>query len=83
MLTGSSKNLAKTAEGMFAKHKADLTNCESISSALDPANILARGWSITRSTEGEVVRSVSAVSAGDILATQVADGEIASEVVSK
>ena len=83
MLVRSSKNLAKTAEGMFAKHKADLMNCESISSALDPANILARGWSITRSTEGEVVRSVSAVSAGDILATQVADGEIASEVVSE
>lgn len=80
MLVGSSRSLAKTAEGMFAKRKADLANCESIRSALDPANILARGWSVTRNADGQVVRSASAVSAGDILATQVADGEIASVV---
>lgn len=83
MLVGSSRSLAKTTEGMFARHKADLANCESISSALDPAKILARGWSVTRNADGEVVRSASAVSAGDVLATQVADGEIASEVVSE
>lgn len=83
MLVGSSRSLAKTAGDMFAKHKADLANCESISSALDPANILARGWSVTRNADGQVVRSASAVWAGDILATQVADGEIASEVVSE
>lgn len=83
MLARSSSSLAKTAKGMFAKRKADLANCESIRSALDPDNILARGWSVTRNADGQVVRSASAVSAGDILATQVADGEIASEVVSE
>ena len=83
MLVRSSRSLEKAAEGMFAKRKADLANCESILGALDPANILARGWSVTRNADGEVVRSASAVAAGDILATQVADGEITSEVVSE
>ena len=83
MLVRSSRSLEKTAEGMFAKRRADLANCESIRSALDPANILARGWSVTRNADGEVVRSESAVATGDILATQVADGEITSEVVSE
>lgn len=83
LIADSSRSLAKTTEGMFAKHKAFLDNCESIRSALDPANILARGWSITRRADGEVVRSVSSVSAGDILATQVADGEVLSEVVTE
>lgn len=81
MLVRSSRSLEKTAEGMFAKRKADLSNCESIRSALDPANILARGWSVTRNADGEVVRSASAVSPNDIIATQLADGEIASVVV--
>lgn len=80
LLVRSSRSLAKTTEGMFAKHKADLVNCESICDALDPANILARGWSITRSADGQVVRSASAVSSGDTLTTQLADGEIASVV---
>ncbi len=48
--------------------------------ALDPALALARGWSITRTTDGRVVRSVSDVSAGSALSTQVADGTLTSTI---
>ena len=47
-------------------------------SAVDPVRTLARGWSITRTASGTVVRHVADVSAGDTLVTTVADGTITS-----
>ncbi len=46
----------------------------------DPAAALARGWSITRSASGTVVRSVSDLQAGEQIATQLADGTVISTV---
>lgn len=48
--------------------------------ALDPERALARGWSITRTTDGRVVRSPSDVAAGDVLVTQLGGGEVRSTV---
>ena len=47
---------------------------------LDPARILARGWSITRRGDGTLVRSVDDVAIGDPLVTTLAGGEVASTV---
>lgn len=47
---------------------------------LDPVTTLARGWSITRDSAGNVVRSVAQVTAGDILTTSVVDGTVVSTV---
>ncbi|MEY3690755.1 MAG: exodeoxyribonuclease large subunit [Actinomycetota bacterium] len=47
---------------------------------LDPASTMARGWSITRTADGRVVRSVDDVGAGDVLSTSVANGTITSRV---
>jgi exodeoxyribonuclease VII large subunit len=47
---------------------------------LDPKYTMARGWSITRTVEGKIVRSVSDVSVGDSLVTALADGEVTSSV---
>jgi len=48
--------------------------------AVDPAVQLARGWSITRTSSGAVVRSAADVSPGDTLTTAVLDGSITSTV---
>lgn len=48
--------------------------------AVDPAVALARGWSITRRRDGQVVRSVGDVMTGEVLRTVVADGTISSTV---
>lgn len=48
--------------------------------ALDPARALARGWSLTRTADGRLVRSPADVAAGDRLVTRVAAGEIRSTV---
>lgn len=48
--------------------------------AHDPRRTLARGWTITRNTAGEVVRSVAQLTAGDLLHTTFVDGEASAEV---
>ena len=51
-------------------------------SALDPARALARGWSITRTTAGSVVRRSTDVGPGDTLVTTLADGTVTSTVAA-
>ncbi len=48
--------------------------------ALDPAVALARGWSITRTHDGRVVRSVVELEPGTSIATRVADGTVTSTI---
>ena len=48
--------------------------------ALDPAVALARGWSITRATDGSVIRSLDDLQAGETVTTQVADGTFSSTI---
>ncbi len=50
--------------------------------AVSPLATLSRGYSITRTGEGKVVKSVTDVATGEFLVTQVADGEITSKIVS-
>ena len=49
---------------------------------LDPAKLLQRGWSITRTAQGDIVRSVDDLVPGDPIVTRLADGEIASIVTT-
>jgi exodeoxyribonuclease VII large subunit len=50
--------------------------------ALDPERTLARGWSITRTADGRVVRHPDDVVAGAELTTEVAGGALRSTVVA-
>jgi exodeoxyribonuclease VII large subunit len=47
---------------------------------LSPLNVLSRGYSLTRTTDGKLVRSAADVQPGDELVTRVASGEITSRV---
>jgi exodeoxyribonuclease VII large subunit len=57
-----------------------LARVESALSALSPEATLRRGFSITRSADGRVLTSASQVTQGDRILTQLAEGEIESEV---
>jgi exodeoxyribonuclease VII large subunit len=48
--------------------------------AVDPARALARGWSITRTVSGTIIRRASDVAPGDMLVTTLADGTVTSTV---
>ncbi|MEO5974258.1 MAG: exodeoxyribonuclease VII large subunit [Ilumatobacteraceae bacterium] len=49
---------------------------------LDPVNTMARGWSVTRTTGGQTVRSSTQILTGDKLVTSFADGSATSTVNS-
>jgi exodeoxyribonuclease VII large subunit len=46
--------------------------------SLDPVAMLARGWTITRRADGALLRSSTAVAAGDVIDTLFADGHLLS-----
>lgn len=48
--------------------------------AADPTRLLARGWSLTRTADGRLVRSVTDVAVSTVLVTTLADGEVTSTV---
>jgi exodeoxyribonuclease VII large subunit len=51
--------------------------------SLSPLNVLKRGYSVTRSADGKVIRDASAVAVGDSILTTLASGELASTVSTK
>jgi exodeoxyribonuclease VII large subunit len=48
--------------------------------AADPSTALRRGFSLTQTTKGALVRSIAQVAAGDVVTIQVADGSFDSTV---
>ena len=84
----ASARLDLTAHRVAARPAVVLSSAEQVlvglegrTRLLDPVNTMARGWSITRTASGEVVKSTAQAAAGDTLVTVVADGTIASTVV--
>ncbi len=56
-----------------------LLNTEKLS-ALNPLNILRRGYSMTMTPDGKVIRSVSSVKIGEEIAVVLAEGELGARV---
>lgn len=50
---------------------------------LDPVTTMQRGWSITRTSSGEIVRSINDVQSGETIVTVLADGSVTSIVEGK
>ena len=67
------RNLLTREQQKLAVHAATLRG-------LDPVVTMARGWSITRTADGAIVRSTYDANPGDTLITRVADGTITSTV---
>jgi exodeoxyribonuclease VII large subunit len=47
---------------------------------LDPVNLLRRGWSISRTADGAVLRSTAQVAPGALITTELADGTLTSRI---
>jgi exodeoxyribonuclease VII large subunit len=72
--------LQRRAPQILSERALAIDNLEKRVALLDPANVLARGWSITRTADGRVVRSVADVTTGDTLVTTTGDGSVTSNV---
>jgi exodeoxyribonuclease VII large subunit len=70
-----------------ARHQLDkaddtIAHLIALLAANDPARLLERGWSITTGPDGQAIRSVHQVVAGEVLSTRLSDGTISSTVNS-
>ncbi len=74
------RGVKKNALDFTQDTRRRLRNIEKVMQAYSLEKTLKRGFSITRSKDGKVVRETKAVKKGDELRTQVAVGEIISEV---
>lgn len=70
--------LSRSAEATMRSGRQSLEVLSARLNAVDPERTLARGWSITRNANGEVVRSSAEVSVGDTLVTTLSDGTVTS-----
>ena len=52
-----------------------MSSCAAQLNAYNPLNVLARGYAVVRKENGEVVRSVTQVTADERLTIRVSDGE--------
>jgi exodeoxyribonuclease VII large subunit len=72
--------LVRRPHQLLAAEDRHLASLQARLGLLDPVNLLARGWSITRTDDGRVVRGVSGAPPGAIIHTEVADGTLTSRV---
>ena len=78
LLAAGQSRLLHTASALPQRHRERLDALGARLRALDPAMVLARGWSISRLSDGTLVRSPRDVSDGDTLVTALADGTVTS-----
>jgi exodeoxyribonuclease VII large subunit len=86
-LANASKRLAMISQRVkhrpaevFRLEKSSLDALAERLRLLDPVNTMARGWSITRNTTGDIVRDVTKLKTGDKLVTTFANGSATSTI---
>ena len=77
-MTSTTSRLSRSIDTSLKSEKQALELFTARLRAVDPVQTLARGWSITRTADGTVVRRSADVAPGDTLVTTVADGTITS-----
>jgi exodeoxyribonuclease VII large subunit len=75
-----SERLALLPQRQLVGEQQRVSQWRRLLGAYDYRRQLERGYSVTRDESGRVVRSVSAVDAGSLLRTRLADGELVSTV---
>ncbi len=81
-LSHFSRRLQAGARGLLANIDRDATLRRSQLSALDPVRQLQRGYSLTRDSNGDLVRDVTDLEIGTVITTQLAGGSAQSTVVA-
>ncbi len=74
------RRIAVSFDHIFAGKKNDIAAVSSRLAALNPMNVLARGYAALLDDKGRVVDSVKKTQPGDALALMLADGEIRASV---
>jgi exodeoxyribonuclease VII large subunit len=80
LVSAAERRVAHRAPRALAEGERSLDALDARLRSLDPDRTLARGWSITRRADGQVVRAPGDVRPGDALVTRLAGGELRSTV---
>lgn len=76
----ASSNLLRLGKALLTPYQSHAAVITSRLHDLSPLKTLERGWSITRDTEGSVVKSISQVKPNDRISVQLIDGSLACRV---
>ncbi len=79
-LESSASHLCRRVPHIVEASRRELDVAATRLAVLDPANLLRRGWSITRAEDGTVLRSIADVRPGGVITTQIADGTLTSRI---
>ena len=74
--------LSSLSPRLLDPHRRSLATAAAQLEALSPVAVLARGYSIARNDQGDVIRSVSQVNPGDQVRLRVSDGNVSARVTS-
>jgi len=77
------KRLSSATARLFEQFTAQVNVAHKTIASLDPTAVLGRGYSITRSAGGALLRDASKASVGERIVTTLAKGTLESEVKSK
>jgi exodeoxyribonuclease VII large subunit len=79
-LDDTAQRLERAANQQVIQAGAKLAALAARLETLSPLNVLTRGYSLTQTADGKLVRAAEDVKPGDVLVTRVAAGEIVSRV---
>lgn len=79
-LDETSERLNRAASQRIRKANDKLGALAARLESLSPLNILSRGYSLTRTTDGKLLRDPGDVQPGDVIVTRVSKGEVTSRV---
>jgi exodeoxyribonuclease VII large subunit len=78
----SERNIAAVRNVLNAKQKS-MKVCAATLDAMSPLKVLGRGFSITETETGEIVRSVEQTSVGDSVKIRLAEGSLRAKVTER
>ncbi|MDQ1430254.1 MAG: exodeoxyribonuclease large subunit [Actinomycetota bacterium] len=79
-VTGREREIITLANHHLSRASLRLDATAGAVRALDPRRVLERGYSITRDTDGRVLKRATAVAPGVLLETELAEGRVTSRV---
>jgi len=82
-LDETAQTLTHRLQSAVAERKQTLKRLEAQLRALSPLGVLERGYSLTETADGTVVRDAKELKKGDMLKTRFAKGSVISEVTKK
>lgn len=82
-LHAAGERLKRSIDRALNRRRDTLDRLDKLRNAVGPQAVLSRGFTVTTTTDGTLIRSASAASPGDRITTRFSDGSIDSTVIAE